>query len=439
MLEQLNTWVWGSGLLVLLLGTGLFLSIRTHFFQIFGIRTIFRQTFGRLFRREDGAEQWKTCSAALAAAMGTGNIVGVAAAISAGGAGAVFWMWVSAFLGMMLTYAENVLAVRYRSETEEWAVGALAYLKNGLQSPILAGLYAVFCVLASFGMGNMTQSSAAAAALEHGCHIPPIWTGVGVTILLLGTVLGGMRTIGTVTQFLMPILSGGYLLAAVIVLVQHAGQLGTAFATIFHAAWHPAAVGGGTLGTVLSAGLRHGVFSNEAGLGSSAMIHSHAVDAVHGQQGMWSMVEVFVDTMLCCTVTALVLLCTGTAGTDGISGIAVAFSSVFGIGAESVLSWMIALFALATLLGWCCCGEVAVRYLGGERGVRWYRWAYCFAGGLGAVGTLSTIWTFSDLANGLMAIPNLLGILLLFRKTDLPDNVYRKCTKKNCKKKKNMV
>ena len=257
-------------------------------------------------------------------------------------------------------------------------------------------------------------------------------------ILLLGTVLGGMRTIGTVTQFLMPILSGGYLLAAVIVLVQHAGQLGTAFATIFHAAWHPAAVGGGTLGTVLSAGLRHGVFSNEAGLGSSAMIHSHAVDAVHGQQGMWSMVEVFVDTMLCCTVTALVLLCTGTAGTDGISGIA-AFSSVFGIGAESVLSWMIALFALATLLGWCCCGEVAVRYLGGERGVRWYRWAYCFAGGLGAVGTLSTIWTFSDLANGLMAIPNLLGILLLFHKADLPDNVYRKCTKKNCKKKRNMV
>lgn len=129
MLEQLNTLVWGSGLLVLLLGTGLFLSIRTHFFQIFGIRTIFRQTFGRLFRRQDGAEQWKTCSAALAAAMGTGNIVGVAAAISAGGAGAVFWMWVSAFLGMMLTYAENVLAVRYRSETEEWAVGALAYLK----------------------------------------------------------------------------------------------------------------------------------------------------------------------------------------------------------------------------------------------------------------------------------------------------------------------
>ena len=181
------------------------------------------------------------------------------------------------------------------------------------------------------------------------------------------------------------------------------------------------------------------LFSNEAGLGSSAMIHSHAVDAVHGQQGMWSMVEVFVDTMLCCTVTALVLLCTGTAGTDGISGIAAAFSSVFGVGAESVLSWMIALFALATLLGWCCCGEVAVRYLGGERGVRWYRWAYCFAGGLGAVGTLSTIWTFSDLANGLMAIPNLLGILLLFRKADLPDNVYRKCTKKNCKKKKNMV
>ena len=203
MLEQLNTLVWGSGLLVLLLGTGLFLSIRTHFFQIFGIRTIFRQTFGRLFRRQDGAEQWKTCSAALAAAMGTGNIVGVAAAISAGGAGAVFWMWVSAFLGMMLTYAENVLAVRYRSETEKRAVGALAYLKNGLRSPILAGLYAVFCVLASFGMGNMTQSSAAAAALEHGCHIPPIWTGVGVTILLLGTVLGGMRTIGTVTQFLM--------------------------------------------------------------------------------------------------------------------------------------------------------------------------------------------------------------------------------------------
>lgn len=416
MLEQINQYIWGSGLLVLLLGTGLIISVRTRFFQIFGIPTILRSTFGRLFQKKDGAAQWKTCSAALAAAMGTGNIVGVAAALAAGGAGAVFWMWVSAFLGMMLTYAENLLAVRFRSAGDDRAVGALAYLQNGLHSKFLAGLYAVFCVLASLGMGNMTQSSAAANALENGCHIPVSWTGVVLTVLLLCTVLGGMRTIGNVTQILMPVLSGFYLLAAILVLFQNRVQLSDAIRQIFQGAWHPEAVGGGTLGTVIAVGLRHGVFSNEAGLGSSAMIHSHTPDAVTGQQGMWSMVEVFLDTMVCCTLTALVLLCTGTAGMDSIQGITAAFSSVFGTFAETVVSWVIALFALATLLGWCCCGEVAVRYLGGTRFVIGYRWVYCLAAGLGAVLELSTIWTFSDIANGLMAIPNLLGILLLFRK-----------------------
>lgn len=416
MLEQVNQYIWGSGLLVLLLGTGLIISIRTRFFQIFGIQTILRNTFGRLFQKKDGAAQWKTCSAALAAAMGTGNIVGVAAALAAGGAGAVFWMWVSAFLGMMLTYAENLLAVRFRSAGENRAVGALAYLQNGLHSKCLAGLYAVFCILASLGMGNMTQSSAAANALENGCHIPVSWTGVVLTGILLCTVLGGMRTIGSVTQILMPVLSGFYLLAAILVLFRHSAQLPEAIYQIFQGAWHPEAVGGGTLGTVIAVGLRHGIFSNEAGLGSSAMIHSHTPDAVTGQQGMWSMVEVFLDTMVCCTLTALVLLCTGTAGMDSIQGITTAFSSVFGTLAEPIISWVIALFALATLLGWCCCGEVAVRYLGGTRCVRGYRWVYCLAAGLGAVLELSTVWTLSDIANGLMAIPNLLGILLLFRK-----------------------
>lgn len=416
MLEQINQYIWGSGLLVLLLGTGLIISVRTRFFQFFGIPTILRSTFGRLFQKKDGTAQWKTCSAALAAAMGTGNIVGVAVALAAGGAGAVFWMWVSAFFGMMLTYAENLLAVRFRSVGDNRAVGALAYLQNGLHSKFLASLYAVFCVLASLGMGNMTQSSAAANALENGCHIPVSWTGIVLTVLLLCTVLGGMHTIGNVTQILMPVLSGFYLLASILVLFQNHAQLPDAICQIFQGAWHPEAVGGGTLGTVIAVGLRHGIFSNEAGLGSSAMIHSHTSDAVIGQQGMWSMVEVFLDTMVCCTLTALVLLCTGTAGMDSIQGITAAFSGVFGTFTETVVSWIIALFALATLLGWCCCGEVAVRYLGGTRFVIGYRWVYCVAAGFGAVLELSTIWTLSDIANGLMAIPNLLGILLLFRK-----------------------
>ena len=214
----------------------------------------------------------------------------------------------------------------------------------------------------------------------------------------------------------MPILSGFYLLAAILVLFQNRMQLPHAVSQIFQGAWHPEAVGGGTLGTVVAVGLRHGVFSNEAGLGSSAMIHSHTSDAVTGQQGMWSMVEVFLDTMVCCTLTALVLLCTGTGEMGSIQGITAAFSSVFGTFAETAVSWVIALFALATLLGWCCCGEVAVRYLGGTRCVIGYRWVYCLAAGLGAVLELSTVWTLSDIANGLMAVPNLLGILLLFRK-----------------------
>jgi AGCS family alanine or glycine:cation symporter len=415
MLERLNQAVWGSGLLVLLLGTGLYVSIRTGFFQLFGVRQILRHTIGQLRSKSpDRNAQWKTCTAALAAAMGTGNIVGVATALAVGGAGAIFWMWVSAFFGMMLTYAENVLAVQYRTENST-AVGALAYLQNGLRCKGLAGCYAVFCILASFGMGNMTQSSTAASALETGCHIPTIWTGVGLTGLLCCTVLGGMRTIGNVTKFLMPLLSGGYLLASVLVLWHNRSQLPDAWKQIFQAAWQPSAAGGGTLGTVMLVGLRHGVFSNEAGLGSSAMIHSYAKETVPGQQGMWSMVEVFFDTMVCCTLTALVLLSTGNAETGGIAAVLAAFSCVFGEKTACVLSWILALFAVATILGWCCCGELATRYLFGETGVHWYRRIYCLAAGIGAVVTLSTVWTLSDIANGLMAIPNLLGILLQFR------------------------
>lgn len=427
MLETINRYIWGSGMLVLLLGTGLLVSIRTGFFQIFGIRTILRHTIGRLSGSEQGRAQWKTCSAALAAAMGTGNIVGVAAALAVGGAGAIFWMWISAFLGMMLTYAENVLAMRFCHVTEDGrqVVGTLAYLQSGLHMKGLAVLYAVFCVMASLGMGNMTQSSAAANALEHACHIPSHWTGLILTILLFCTVLGGMQSIGSVTQVLMPLLSSVYLLASLLVLWQNRQQLPAALQTIVSAAWHPEAAGGGTLGTVIAVGLRHGVFSNEAGLGSSAMIHSHTTDEVPCQQGMWSMVEVFIDTIVCCTLTALVLLVTGTAELGGVQAVTAAFSGVFGGLAEPILSVIIALFALATLLGWCCCGEQAAAYLGGKTGIKVYRWVYCLAAGIGAVAELSTIWTLSDIANGLMAIPNLLGILCLLRYVKRPENISK--------------
>lgn len=433
MLEKIAEIIWGPGLLVLLLGAGVWLSLQNRFAQLYSWRRILRQTFGGLRNRPDGEggsamTQLQTFSTALAAAMGTGNIIGVAAALSIGGAGAVFWMWISALLGMMLTYTENVLGQRYAHTCPDGTriAGPMAYLRFGLNSRILAALYAIFCVAASFGMGNMTQSSAISSLAERAFSIPPVAVGIAVTLLLGGILLRGSRQAGGVLQWLMPLLSAGYMLAALAVILRHGNMLPHAFSEIFRGAFGLQAVGGGVSGALLReavrTGLRHGVFSNEAGLGSSALVHAGGSSRDAQLQGMWSMVEVGLDTLVCCTLTALAVLTSGaleqSEAADGI--IVAAFASVFGEGSGQVMAVITALFALCTLIGWCCCGEQGVRYLFGKRALTGYRLLYCFAAGVGAVISLRSVWELSDIANGLMAFPNLLGLLLLSRRGMFP-------------------
>ena len=344
MIEQWSNWVWGNGLLVLLLGTGGYLTIRTRFFPIRCVRSIFRSTVGSLLRQPKQTQrsagtmtQFQTCSTALAAAMGTGNIIGVAAALQIGGAGAVFWMWVSALLGMLLTYGENVLAMQYcRLDARGERIGGpMAYLAYGLRAKPLAVVYAVFCIAASLGMGNMTQSNAIAGACLQAAGVPVWVTGLAVAGILTVVIFGGAKRIGYVTQWLMPVLSLGYMLAALLVICKNGAALPGALREIVLGAFGMRAVGGGISGAAIRRcmiiGLQRGVFSNEAGLGSSALVHSHADSKDAAAQGMWSMVEVGFDTIVCCTLTALALLTAG--GSEGgtcMDWILTAFSQIFG-------------------------------------------------------------------------------------------------------------
>lgn len=429
MLNHFAAWVWGPGLLVLLLATGLILTVRSKFFQLHGWKTIFRSTFGSLRhttenRKNTGAmTQFQTFSTALAAAMGTGNILGVAAALLIGGPGAIFWMWISALLGMMLTYTENVLGQHYAREIGTQRIaGPMAYLRFGLNSPALAAIYALLCVLASFGMGNMTQSSAIAALADRAFSLPPLTVGIAVTLLLGVILLRGVKTVGKVIQWLMPMLSGVYMLAALAVIIRHGTMLPQVFSTIFREAWGLDAIGGGISGTAfrmaLQTGLRHGVFSNEAGLGTSALVHAGGSSRDAELQGHWSMIEVALDTLVCCTLTALAILTSGAiSASDTSEGVIIAaFSGIFQGCTEQIMAVMTGLFAFCTLIGWCCCGERAASYLLGEQALKYYRVIYCLAAGMGAVLSLHAVWALSDIANGLMAIPNLLGLLLLSRR-----------------------
>lgn len=443
MLERIASAVWGPGLLMLLLGTGLFLSAKNRFFQLYGWRTILKRTFGSLGRKSGASSgqngstltQLQTFSAALAAAMGTGNIIGVAAALCLGGPGAVFWMWVSALLGMMLTYTENVLAQRYaRTRPDGTRIGGpMAYLHYGLNSRLLATGYAVFCIAASLGMGNMTQSSAIASLAEEAFSISPVWIGVATTVLLGSILLRGAKGVGGVLQWLMPLLAAVYMLAAAAVIVRNMSALPGVLRQIVQGAFGIRAVGGGVAAAAfreaVRTGLRHGIFSNEAGLGSSALVHAGGASHDGELQGLWSMVEVALDTLVCCTLTALAVLTSGALEQESTAGsvLTKAFSGIFGACSSQMMAVLTALFAFCTLIGWCCCGEQAIRYLFGEKGILPYRMLFCLAAGVGAVISLHAVWTLSDIANGLMAIPNLLGLLLLQKHVHRP-----KCT--NCRK-----
>ncbi|MCQ2434393.1 MAG: amino acid carrier protein [Oscillospiraceae bacterium] len=423
-MEWVRDWLWQWILPIGLLVTAVRCGFAQKWMPLRDFRRTIRDTLGSLSAkqtaedRKESPSQRQIVATALAAAMGTGNLIGTAAAIAAGGAGAIFWMWVSALAGMLLVYAENVLGIRFRRKTADgWRGGAIACLRYGLHMPLTAWIFAVCCAAAGLGMGSMAQANAIAAAAKE-LSVPPPAAGV-VTVLLGGWILcGGTKKIGRVTAWLMPLLCGIYMLGCGWLLVCHAERLPAAFARIFREAFGFRGMAGGFCASVLMQSLRvgicRGIFSNEAGLGSSALLHMETAECVPDRQGRWAATEVFLDTIVCCTLTALVVLTASvpTEGADGASLLLAAFAESFGTFAADYLAVMLILFAFATFIGWYPCGLAAARY-GLRGGAEIYLPLYLLIGFVGALGGAERILMLCDCLNACMAIPNLLGLWLL--------------------------
>ncbi len=436
-LDAVGAVVWGPVLLILLIGAGLYFTLGTRAlaFRRFGL--FWRVTFGALGKKKNGntggITPFQAVSTALASTVGTGNVVGVSAALILGGPGAIFWMWVSAALGMMTKYAEVVLALKYRTKDKDggWMGGPMFVIARGLKKPLLAGVFALFGMLASFGIGNMTQANALAGAVSE--LVPVSRPVIGLVLMVLAglVIFGGIRGISRVTSFLVPFMAGFYILGCLAVLVLQAQEIPRAFALIFREAFRVPAMAGGlagyTMARALRIGVARGVFSNEAGLGSAAIAHAAADAHDPVEQGLWGAMEVFLDTLVICTLTALVILTSGVfapgAAPDAPLTL-LAFENVLGPWGRDVVGLSVSLFAVATILGWCYYGETCCAFLfrrAQARARRIYRLFYLAAIFLGANARLGVVWGLSDILNGLMALPNLIALFclsgLVFRET----------------------
>lgn len=424
--DVVNAAVWGPFMLILLLGFGVCITIATKFFQFTHFPLMLKKTLGSLFHqkkdREHGISPFQAVSTALAGTLGTGNIIGVATAIVSGGPGAIFWMWVSAFFGMMTKYAEVVLAVKYRSfgENGEPVGGPMYYISKGMNCKWLAVVFCIFCCLASFGIGSMVQSNSVSGALYVTFHIPAFITGILLAVLVAVVILGGVQRIGKITEKVVPFMAVSYTFFAVLALCFHFSAIDDAFCLIFQSAFtYHAAIGGGigyTVSMAIRYGMSRGVFSNEAGLGSAPIAHAAADTKSPVEQGMWGIFEVFFDTIVMCTLTALVLLTSGLCqtGLDGADLTLGAFSSSVGSFAEQIIAIAMVFFAFASMIGWAYYGEKSIEYIFKKRMfITAYRVIYVLSVALGAVAALSAVWEISDTLNGLMIIPNLAALIYL--------------------------
>lgn len=428
--QSVNNFVWGPPMLALLLLTGVYMSIRTRFFQLRKFPFVLKQTIFAIFQDKKvtktkdhkSISQFQALSTALAATIGTGNIVGVATAITAGGPGAVFWMWVSAFFGMMTSYSENVLGIYFRKKDRhgEWEGGPMMYLQYGLHAKWLAVVFAVFCLFASFGIGNIAQINSISTALNTSLHVPTYITGVVLALLVGFIVIGGLKRIASVTEKLVPFMAILYILGAFALIAVNYKSIPSAFYSIVTEAFSLESVGGGVFGFVMAQairfGLARGVFSNEAGLGSAVMVHTSSDVKEPVRQGIWGIFEVFVDTIIICTLTALVILTSGIpidGSLEGSQMTMAAFQKGFGVFGSVFMSVAILLFAFSTVLGWSFYGQRATEYLAGKKAVPYYKFLFVVVVLVGAMSSVQLVWDLSDTFNGLMAIPNLIGVLLL--------------------------
>ena len=430
--QTINGIVWGPAMLALLIGIGLFITVKTGFLQFKKFGYMMKNTILGLGSKEQrskdasGVSPFQAVATAMAGTIGTGSIAGLATAIVCGGPGAVFWMWVSALLGMVTKYSEIVLSIYFRQKNKagEWVGGPMYYIKNGLKQNWLAVLFCVFAMIACLGTGNATQSNSIAVALKSTVGVETWITGLVLTVIAAAVILGGMRRIASVNEKLVPIMAVFYVLASLIALIINADKIPGAFALIFSEAFNFRAAAGGAAGygiiLAMHYGFSRGVFSNEAGLGSAPIAHAASSVKDPVKQGLWGMFEVFFTTIIVCTCSALIILTTGIWESGTVSGAALSiasFDSVLpGVGGV-VITLSTVFFALSTILGWAYYGEVCIGYLtkNAKLGVILYRCVYVLFVFIGAVGNLDLIWSISETMNGLMAIPNLIGVVCLIK------------------------
>lgn len=434
-----NNFIWGVPAMVCIFGVGLYLSIRTNFLQIRKFPYAIKTTLGRIFRKRDASDgaitPFQAVCTALAATVGTGNIAGVAGAIAIGGPGAIFWMWVSALFGMCTKYAEVTLAVHYReiNANGELVGGPMYYIKNGLSKKWhwLAYLFAAFGVLTVFGTGNATQVNTITTAInsallnynvisESAVSTSNLIIGIIIAILIAMILLGGIKRIGHVTEKLVPFMALLYILLGLGVILLNIQNVPAVFASIFRGAFQPRAVTGGivlSMFTSLKKGVSRGIFSNEAGLGTGSIAHACADTKKPVKQGMFGIFEVFTDTIVICTLTALVILCSGVAVDYGKAAGAeltiLGFTSTYGSWVSIFTAVAMCCFAFSTAVGWGLYGARCIEFLFSEKVIKPFMVIYSLVTILGATANLGLMWSIAETFNGLMAIPNLIALFLL--------------------------
>ena len=434
LVSTINFMLWDYLLIYALLGIGLFFSIYLGVPQLTKLGAAFKSVFGGLFAKKDAADkdhkslsQFQALAVAVSAQIGTGNVAGVATAITAGGPGAIFWMWFSAVLGMSTIFAEALLAQKYRVVSHGKYIGGPAfYITHGLTPKIgrsaarfLSGGFSIALIIALGFIGNATQSNSISSAVTVAFNIPPLAVGIGLAVLAGLIIVGGVDRIAKITQFVVPFMAIIYIICAIVILFKFSSHIAPMFNHIFTAAFNPQAVLGGAAGIGMREAVRFGVarglFSNEAGMGSTPHAHATA-DVQHPvQQGMAAFVGVFIDTLLVCTATALIILLTD-ADKLGLQGAAVtqqAFVIAFGSGGAQLLAVCLTFFAFTTIIGWYYFGESNIRFLFHGRHLAIYRTLVLLAIVLGTLGKVDVVWSLSDMFNGFMVIPNLIAIFLL--------------------------
>lgn len=425
-LQAINDVIWGPPLLILLVGTGVYLTCRLNLLQIFKLPLALRYVFAKddEMNEEGDVSSFGALCTALSATIGTGNIVGVATAIKAGGPGALFWMWIAAFFGMATKYAEGVLAIKYREidENGEMAGGPMYYIKNGLGLNWLANLFAIFGVgVALLGIGTFGQVKSIADAAKMSFNIPIIVTAIIVTILVALVTLGGIKRISSVSEKVVPLMAGLYILGVLAVLITNFTAIPNAVVLIIKSAFNPRAALGGaagiTIAMAIQRGVGRGVFSNEAGLGSAPIAAAAAKTKSPVKQGLISMTGTFIDTIVICTMTGLVIVITGAynGGVEGAALTTLAFETGLPIATVGryIVNIGLVFFAFTTILGWNYYGERCIEFLGGVKAIKPYKYIFIALVAVGSFLPLESIFVLADIVNGLMALPNLIGLIAL--------------------------